>query len=213
MKGDVTTLVGGTAADWADPAKLAVLGQELANNPTIDIVHISLTGNDFFTTFRAQSDTPEQRAAKNDAILQNLRIIMEYVVAQRPNIRVAVCGYDYVNFNESVAKPYDSAYVLGFYNAMEQPTILQLNTAMVELGQRTIALCNSIPRCYYVHNFGLMHYVYGYPGLFAALTKPYPGQPPAYTPFPGGDVNYPSPPVAMNVITKSGTNYVDPIHL
>ncbi|HOS03657.1 MAG TPA: SGNH/GDSL hydrolase family protein, partial [Candidatus Hydrogenedentes bacterium] len=210
-KGDVTTVNGGTAYDWQDPARLALLGQELASNPTIDIVHVSLGGNDFLSTYKT-SDTPEQRSAKFDSIIANLRTVIEYAVAQRPNIRVAVCDYDYLNFVESVAKPYDPI-ITQMYNDLGQPTPAQINGALVELGQRKLALCNSIPRCYYIHNFGLMHYVYGYPGFFAAGAKPYPGQPPAYTPFPGGDVNYPNPPVAMNVVTKSGTNYVDPIHL
>lgn len=44
--GGSTTLGGTTAAQWASPSYLALITQELTDHPTIDIVHLSMGGND-----------------------------------------------------------------------------------------------------------------------------------------------------------------------
>ena len=45
-KGDVTAIGGSRASDWAQPAWLQLITDEIGANPTIDIVHLSIGGND-----------------------------------------------------------------------------------------------------------------------------------------------------------------------
>ena len=46
-KGDVTAIGGTTASDWASPPYLERITEELEACPTLDIVHLSIGGNDF----------------------------------------------------------------------------------------------------------------------------------------------------------------------
>jgi hypothetical protein len=46
-KGDVTALGGTTAAEWTTPSFLQLITDELDANPTLEVVQLTLGGNDF----------------------------------------------------------------------------------------------------------------------------------------------------------------------
>ncbi|HOQ32719.1 MAG TPA: hypothetical protein PLA12_09420, partial [Candidatus Hydrogenedens sp.] len=71
--------------------------QKLNEYPTIDIVHISLCGNDINVNWKYHYSW-EQTNAIIDTAVQHLRNVIQHCLNVRPNIRVAICGYDYFEY-------------------------------------------------------------------------------------------------------------------
>ncbi len=152
--------------------------------PTADIVHVSLGGNDILGRLTGTM-TPAEQAALFDEVTGYLRTVILHIKSIRPNARVAVCGYDYID------------------RPLPNLTAQETNQKIVDFSQRVLAMTQSIDDCSYIHNLGLMQHRFGYPGVYQAGQTPFPGGAPAYAPFPGGDIAYTSPPEALS----------DPIHL
>ena len=79
-------IAGSTAAQWAsnDGGKLDTITTQLTNNPTIDIVHINLGGNDVFA------------GSPLESIADNIDIVVDHIHSINPNVRVALGSYDYI---------------------------------------------------------------------------------------------------------------------
>ncbi|MCG3197404.1 MAG: hypothetical protein GHCLOJNM_01890 [bacterium] len=192
-RGD-NTAVGGTRADqWRKPERLAILTRELAEHPTIDIVHVSLGGNDFFNSWKV-SLSDEEEARVLDLIASNLEVVVNHILAQRENLTVLLCGYAYLNFEEpraSGAVPWCAEEGdLSIYSKLGKPTPSELNEGLRKLEDRKAALAEKNPRVAYVNNLGLMQYEYGYSSKGIA---------PKTVPLPEGDPSLPSPPEALNL--------------
>lgn len=187
-KGDNTTILGSTAAEWADPSSLQLITDELDANPTIDVVQLTVGGNDFLA---GQSGggwyvgmPPGDKAALFARIEADIATIVDHLLAHDPDIRVLVSLYDYPNFVESLVGLL-GASCTGYWEDMNEPTPLEINTVMTELIDRADQLLVSRPRGRQSRNLGWMQYLYGY-GPFppGELTPP-------------GDPTLPSPPEAM----------------
>ncbi len=160
----------------------------LRETPTLDIVHLSLGGNDAINKWMPWFGLRQEEALW-DEICDNLRVIIEQILAVRPTIRVAVCGYDYMD-----------ATVQG------RPAN-ELNQLCVRFEKRVLEMLSTMDRCTFINNFGLMQCTYGYPGHFDDMGEisdqpsiyepgelPCPGNADSgYEPFAGGDIAYPSP--------------------
>lgn len=210
----VSTAISGTTANfWAQPSNLTVIVNELQQNPAIDIVLISIGGNDLLAGINGSMPgwhtglNTSDESLLFDRIQADIQAIISGIKGVRPSIEIVFSGYDYVNFVETVLNNPTGPIALTWAN-LGQPNPLQLNSAFARFEQRKIDIANADSRVHYVQGFGLMQYVYGYPGIFPPYFVPAPGQqPPSYTPFPGGDVNYPTPPAAL------AANGTDAIHL
>jgi hypothetical protein len=179
--GGSTTLGGTTAAQWATPTFLGYIPQELTDNPTIDIVHLSMGGNDYLG---AVPSTPEALAALMEQVFDDIDTVVAHILSIRPNARVAWCSYDYVA---------DQGH----------------NDALGEMVQEAVARAAANPNYYCINNMGLMHYTYGYPGEFGPGETPFPGGYPDYDPLMGGDPSLPGPPVALaDSIHLTGAAYL-----
>jgi lysophospholipase L1-like esterase len=210
-RGNNTAIGGTTAAYWAQPQNLAVVQNELIQNPTLDIVVLSIGGNDMLAGILNggwhTGLSPAAETALLDAIEANMQTIVNGIKAVRPDIEIVFSGYDYINLVETVINNPSGPNALLWAN-LGQPNAEQINTAFVKLEQRKINIANADPRVHYVNATGLMQYVYGYPGIFPAFFVPAPGlTPPHYHPFPGGNITFPTPPVAL------ADNGNDAIHL
>jgi hypothetical protein len=210
---------GSEARQWADTANypwIANLVAELAANPTIDRVLLSIGGNDMLAGKsgggwykQMDMDVPGAEAALLDDIHDHTVQIMDAALAVRPDLRVIVSSYDYPNFNtgflcfayacpkrRDLSRDPDNALV----------TDQELNAMMVTIEQDRIAWTNAHARSDFDHAVGLMHHFYG-DGVSAPLSLPRPGQvPPDYSPFPGGNPLRPS-------LRSNFRNGADPIHL
>ena len=177
-----TSVVGIQADEFIAPAMLATVAEELALYPTIDIVHLSLGGNDILYGRWLPSMSPEQQENLFNAITADIETAIDFILAQRPDIRVGLCGYSFADHN----------YV------EVQPT--QANQAITALERKKRAMVQSKQRVFYIHNLGLMQYTYGIPQADPPIpphSVPYPGGYPEYDPMPGGNILYTAPAVAL----------------
>ena len=170
VEGDVTTRPGSTAAQWVTPTWLGYITDELTANPTIDIVHLSMGGNDYLYAIPL---TPEQIAALVEQVFDDIDTVVAHILSIRPHARVALCSYDYV---------------------ADQ----QHNDPLGLFAQTAIARSAANPNYFYINNLGLMHYAYGYPAQFNPGETPFPGGYPDYEPLMGGDPSLPGPPDALS---------------
>jgi hypothetical protein len=181
QRGSQTTEVGIRASEFNTPQYLDRVRQELLAYPTIDVVHLSLGGNDFVMDSNwTPTMQPGDLTTFINGVNGNTEAVIDYILAIRPNIRVAVCGYDFGN-----------------HSMGNGATIAQSNAVWVQFEHSRLDRFRVKPRTVYIHNLGLMQYYYNI--LLAtppvqAGTLPFPGGVAQnYTPFPGGDPNYNTP--------------------
>ncbi len=90
-EGAVTAIGGTTAAQWATAPFLALIDSELAAYPTIDIVHLSVGGNDFLG-----APPGTDLVALTLQILADIDAIVAHIHGIDPSIKVVIANYDYV---------------------------------------------------------------------------------------------------------------------
>lgn len=125
-------VAGMTAALLNTPSFLSSqISSPLAANPTIDMVHLSIGGNDFLGSWKA-SDDPGTAAAKFASIQANVQGIVNHILAIRPDLQVTISSYDYLNFVDNVNPFGNSQNQANFllWNNMGLPTAGQLNRAL-----------------------------------------------------------------------------------
>lgn len=175
--GNFTTVPGSRVKQWTDPGWLENIKKELDRNPEIDIVHISLGGNDFLNNWRPEMSL-EARDALFNGVVEDLEVVVQYILDLKPNLRVAIVNYDYINKKKG------------------DGTIQDLNNAGMILAAMKRDLAQRMERTEYVHNYGLMQYHFGVDDL-EPKSVPYPGQAPDFEPWPGGHQDYGNPKEAM----------------
>ena len=187
QRGYRTTLVGIRASEYNSPEWLGAVSEELTDYPTIDIVHLCLGGNDFLTSGWNPATPPGEIQAFIDSVNAEIQAVIDHILNLRPNIRIALCGYTFVN------------QLLG------GATMPEVNAMWVQCEQAKHDLAQSNPRVFYVHNLGLMQYFYGIPQADPPIPPaPEPGHVPfpggydtAYVPMPGGNPDYGAPLAAL----------------
>lgn len=173
-----TTVPGSTAAQWTNPKWLLNVKRELELYPSIDIVHLSLGGNDFLNHWYLGMPEAE-KSALYEQVVRDIETVVRYILDIRPTLRVAIVEYDFIHKTK-----------LGC-------TMQDLNRAGSELAHMKMEMSKRIDRCGYVQVYGLMQYCFGAPEL-APKSVPLPGQAKDdFKPFPGGDIQYGNSPKAM----------------
>ncbi|MCC6142635.1 MAG: hypothetical protein IT368_02400, partial [Candidatus Hydrogenedentes bacterium] len=215
-----TTAIGGTTASlWVDPGALDLITQALATYPTIDIIHLSIGGNDMLAGQGGggwhTGLTGAQESALFDTIQANIETIIEHCLSIRPDIKVGIIDYDYLNLWETSLAGIPGAQLMQLN--LGNPSPSQINGAFTRMGERKRQIAATHDRVLYVHNWGLQQYRHGHPGFwdaglvnrppFGSGISPVPGWPPGYVPYPGGIIEYPGP---RNGLANDGD---DPIHL
>lgn len=227
VQGDKVAISGSTAEHFADdvpnprdsymPVRTYSLYNAIMSNPTIDMIHLSLGGNDVLGKWKnGMLPQPGPNNDVFDEIEQDLATVVDYILSLRPDIKVGLVDYDYINIWELALAGNQSAILMQSF--LNNPSPSELNSAFVELGNRKRNIANTRNRVAYIHNFGLQQYRYGHPGFwdkgpiyrppFARNVSPIPGDPPNYIPYPGGFIEYPTPRAGLR-----GDNQDDPIHL
>jgi hypothetical protein len=214
---------GSEARQWADTASypwIANMTAELAANPAIDTVVLSIGGNDVLAGRsdggwykQMDLDVPGSEAALFDTIAADTRTLLDAAQAF-PGVDVLLSSYEYPNFNVSVlwcwiyACPKRDDLSRDPVNALVTDPELNAMTAQVELLR--IGWANADPRLFYDNSVGLMHHFYG-DGVSGPGVLPRPGlTPPDYSPFPAGNPLRPT--LRANFRPTAGIP-ADPIHL
>ena len=206
--GNRTAVMGARAWEMLELPEmdyLNLLTNELTKYPNIDVVVITLGGNDILRGTKGVDPGNYDRTIdlgdcfNNDPAVEpwtdtnecmqwmaasleiQIGTIVDHILSVRPDIRVALVSYDYG------AREPDAGYT-----TEEQ----HLAFIQVEMGKRNIALTRD--RVEYVNNFGLMQYLYGIPEAEPPIA-PFVVPPPCMSPdppctfWPGGDPAHLSP--------------------
>ena len=201
--GNRTAVMGSRGFELHDSLYLNTLTDELTRFPNIDVVVMTLGGNDFmrglpnvlpwnpgrtvswYHWWRENTDGNPATDWDADLLFNRMKsdiaYIVDYMLAIRPDIRVVIVGYDY---GARPPKPGDT------YSVEEQ------HLALLEMELRKREIAEERDRVEYVLNFGMMQYTYGIPEASPPIAPgmvPYPGEAPAWDPWPGGLPQYLSP--------------------
>lgn len=194
--GNRTAVMGSRAFEWHDPMYLDTLTDELTRYPNIDVVVMTLGGNDFmrglpnvlpwnpgrtvswYHWWRENTDGNLSNDWDVNLLFNRLKsdiaFVVDYILAIRPDIRIVIVGYDY---GARPPKPGDT------YSIEDQ------HLALLEMDLRKREIAEERNRVEYVLNFGMMQYSYGIPEAVPPIapgTVPYPGEAPTWDPWPGG---------------------------
>jgi lysophospholipase L1-like esterase len=186
--GAATAESGTTAADWVQPGRLQRLVDELALRDDVDVVQLTLGGNDFLDAW-STALTPAEEAALVASVRADLATLLETILGQRPDVEVLLSFYDYPNFVDTLGGVVGLFFCAPLWSDLGQPDPFQLNTASTEFEQVVAALAATHPRVFHVSHLGLMQSQFGFPSD---------GIPPGQL-SPPGDLALPSPVEALRL--------------
>ena len=205
--GSTTAISGSTAADWTTSSYQQRIVNALNVNPDIEVIHLTIGGNDFFAGWSVSMGASAETALF-DEIADDVENVIDFIKAQDPDLQVLLSTYDYPNFDEMLAANPFYGFLLA---AMGFPTPLELNTAAIR-GQRQIGKrLVGADRVHVIHHFGLLHFLRGYANLGIApraLPKPRQWGKGGKTPIAGGDFSLNGTPEFMfDAIHLDSTGY------
>lgn len=197
-----TAISGMTAVAAADPGQFNYpvrIANVLAAKPSIDIVLVSLGGNDMIGGGWLIQGPAYNPAVSNVAIVNNIATITDAALAARPDVNVVIYGYDFVGLWEYVLRnignvlgdPIVFQWVVNFGN----PPAGDFYDDLIDMEARKKAYANAHPsgRVFYVNNLGTMQNVHGHDTANVG---------PGVVPYPDG-TNFP-----VTTITIAGQGHV-----
>lgn len=188
---------GAETDDFMQTDKQDEIQAQLDAQPDIEIVHLSLGGNDVLGDWNVDF-TPYQTDSLIDTVLTRLLTIVDFIKDARPGIRIFWSGYTYPNFGQVLEDAGALQTVHPFYGTWESmgfPDFQQLNDILNEVSYITEAYAALDPQLDFVNATGLMQYTFG---QAEALSVPPGGSyPPFQAPLPEGYSDYPSPKASM----------------
>ena len=179
-------------------------------NPQIDIVHLSIGGNDLLGDWDV-SMTQAQTDSLALAVRYRLDSIVDFLEGTRPGMRVFWAGYTYPNFEEVIedVAPFQTTHPFyGTWNDMGQPDFITINTILNEMSDSVAAMADTDPQLDFVPAQGILQYTVGQNSPLGVA----PGgtYPPQTAPLPLGYPDYPSPKSAMRLYAGI---FTDAFHL
>ncbi len=185
---------GAQTDDFLLPAKKQKIQDKLNEFPSINVVHLSIGGNDVLGSWNV-SFTQQQTDSLQDAVFQRLDSVITFIKSARPGIQILWSGYTYPNFGEVIGTipsflqsthPFHSTW-----QGMGFPTFAQLNEVQNDFTDLIYNYYDNDPQVTVIPATGLMQYVFGQDtplgvapgGSYAAFTVP----------MPYGKPDYPSP--------------------
>lgn len=188
---------GAETDDFLTPAKQNEIQTQLDNRPTIDVVHLSIGGNDVLGSWNVNF-TPAQTDSIQDTVFHRLVAIIDFIKQAKPGIQVVYSGYCYPNFEEVIedAAPFQSSHPFyGTWEGMGFPTNDLLNELLNDFSGRVQAYADLDTDIHFINATGLMQYT---EGQIAPLgVAPGGTYPPYSVTLPNGDYLYPSPKTSM----------------
>lgn len=151
------TAIGGSRADqWAQnyldwQGRIKTL---IDKTPSVSIIHLIIGGNDFLNTVTKSNImelSPSLRDHQWEIIRSNIQKLVDYCLALKPDLKVLICDYDYLNIN-------NARKIYGYdFGGMSQK---QFNVAFVELSLKKKAIADANDRCFYIENWGVLNKFY-----------------------------------------------------
>ena len=197
---ELTTKPGTKVSDWvSDPNLMASLYLALDAQPPADMLIFTLTGNDFLAAGKGGLGLvgPLEWFLIMTSIQLDLQTFVALARAGRPNLKIALVGYDYLHLG----------IVEALGNAFPGFDQIKFNLGLIDLSSRGRDVAGATPNMVYAHNIGILQHTFGdyfHPPFlcpnpvagcpeYGPGSAPKPGPAPGYDPFPGGWYTYPSP--------------------
>lgn len=188
---------GAETDDFLTATKQDEIQAQLDAKPSIDVVHLSIGGNDVLGSWNINF-TPAQTDSLKDTVMLRLIAIVDFIKQARPGINIVWSGYCYPNFEEVIedAAPFQSSHPFyGTWEGMGFPTHDLLNEILNDFSAQVEDYANTDPDIDFISATGLMQYT---EGQIAPLGVAPGGTYPAYSvTLPAGDYLYPTPKTAM----------------
>jgi lysophospholipase L1-like esterase len=160
VSGELTTTSGSTAAEWVMPENLARIDAALVQYPHLDTVQLTVGGNDFLDSWNT-AFSPAQFDALIALIVQDIQIVTDYILAQRPELEIVISLYDYPNFEDTRDGLIWTFACSGLWNDLGQPDPQQVNTAAVDVIDAIEAFSDGNPRIRHVRHLGQAQIFFG----------------------------------------------------
>ena len=197
----VTNLVlaenGAQTDDFLEADKQTEITNQLLDNPSIKVVHLSIGGNDVLGDWNIDM-TAEETDSLEASVSERLQQVIAFILDVRPDVHVLWSGYMYPNFEEVIESAAPLQTLHPFYGTWEDmgfPSFAQINAVQNNFSAGIEAYADTTPRVHFVNAPGLLQYTYGQAdplgvppgGTYAQFTAP----------LPIGLPEYPTPMDAM----------------
>jgi hypothetical protein len=185
---------GSETNDFIGGVKQDEIAAQLLANPSIEVVHLSIGGNDVLGDWDV-TFTQEQTDSLEAQVTVRLTTILDFIKSVRPGIRIVWSGYTYPNFGEVIGSLPSGAQsghpFYGTWSGMGFPTFTQLNDILNSFSATVEAYTDSDPQVDFVNCTGILQHVFGQNTPLAVA----PGgtYAPFEAPLPAGFPQYPSP--------------------
>lgn len=185
---------GAETDDFLLQSKVTELNHRLNTMPNLEVVHLSIGGNDFLGSWN-KNYTQAKTDSLANAVIGRLDSIVDIIHTARPDVHIFWSGYVYTNFGEVIGSmlPFlQSAHPFhGTWEGMGFPSFSELNTIQNWFQLKIKQHYQDDPKFTYIHAPGLMQYEFGQPT--ALEVSPFGSYPPYSVALPDGNPNYPSP--------------------
>ncbi|MEX1190972.1 MAG: SGNH/GDSL hydrolase family protein [Brumimicrobium sp.] len=187
---------GAETNDFLEQGKQDEIANQLNNNPDIEVVHLSLGGNDVLGSWKVSFSQAQTDSLKSE-VKDSLIAVIDFIKSVKPDIKILWSGYVYPNFEEVISgfwSPSDHPFY-GTWEGMEFPDNEMLNVLLNDFSSDIENYYATDTLVDFVNITGLMQYTFGQDD--ALEVAPF-GTYPAFTaPLPIGFEDYPSPQNAM----------------
>lgn len=187
---------GAETNDFLLADKQHMIDSLIKANPSIEVVHLSIGGNDVLGDWKVSSSSGFVDTLFHN-ISTRMNAIVTFIKTTKPGIKIVWSGYVYPNFGEVIQT---SGWGSGhpFYSnwqKMEFPTFIQLNTMLNRFSDSMEVYSAGDPQVEFYKCTGLLQNTFGQTTpLGIAPSGTYA---PYSLPMPEGDPNYPSPKTSM----------------
>lgn len=190
---------GADTWDFIDGQKQDAIQAIIDVNPDIEIVHLSIGGNDLLGDWHV-SFTQQQTDDLAAEVEERLDSIIDFLQNTRSGMRVFWPGYTYPNFGEIIEElaPNQALHpFFGTWNDMGQPDFITINTILNDMSDSVANSAALDSQLDFVRAQGVLQYQYGQPsplgiapgGTYAQFAAP----------LPLGYPDYPSPQEGMRL--------------
>ncbi len=189
---------GAEANDYfSDANRKQELIDYVSTHPELEIVHLSLGGNDAMASWN-KNMTDAQEDAILSVIMNDIKEIIDTIWFYNPDLDIHISGYDYSNFDETVGTALFPTLhpFYGTWDNMGQPVAAEVNSILAKATQVFADSAAAWDQVSFVNNLGLMQWTYGQ--TTALSVAPFGTYQPLTAPVPGGFTDYPSPLDALN---------------
>jgi hypothetical protein len=189
---------GAEASDYfSNASRKQELIDYVSTHPELEIIHLSLGGNDAMGSWNKNMTAPQEDAILS-AIMTDIKSIIDTIHFYNSNVDIHLSGYDFPNFDETVGTAFFPTLhpFYGTWDGMGQPNAAEVNAILIKATNAFADSANAWNKVTFVNNLGLMQWTYGQ--ISALTVPPYGTYPPLTAPVPGGFPNYPTPLDALN---------------